>query len=31
MPEQMTLDEKVCWNPTWIAMDNVAWALWVFF
>jgi hypothetical protein len=27
----MTLDEKNCWNPTWIVDDNVAWALGVFF
>jgi len=20
----MTLDEKNCWNPTWIVVDNVA-------
>jgi hypothetical protein len=20
----MALDEKVCWNLTWVAMDNVA-------
>jgi hypothetical protein len=30
-PEQMTLDEKLCWNPTWIVMDNVGWARGVFF
>jgi hypothetical protein len=23
MPNQMTLDEKTCWNPTWIATDIV--------
>jgi hypothetical protein len=27
----MTLDEKTCWNPTWIVMDNVGWAYGVFF
>jgi hypothetical protein len=21
----MILDEKACWNPTWIVMDNVGW------
>jgi hypothetical protein len=26
----MTLDEKTCWNPTWIVMDNVGWACGVF-
>jgi hypothetical protein len=27
MPNQMTLDEKTCWNPTWIVMDIVAYTL----
>jgi hypothetical protein len=27
----MILDEKTCWNPTWIVMDNVGWACEVFF
>jgi hypothetical protein len=27
----MILDEKTCWNLTWIVMDNVAWAIGVFF
>ncbi len=27
----MTLDEKACWNLTWIVLNNVAWAIGVFF
>jgi len=27
----MTLDEKTCWNYTWIVVDNVAWPLGYFF
>jgi hypothetical protein len=27
----MAVDQTKCWNPTWIAMDNVAYAIEIFF